>query len=66
MIEVNTLADLQHPSISKLFDFHAQEDSGCMMLLYERLYHGRLDRLLYGKSGEHLLDWNEKSDFSAC
>ncbi|KAK3004722.1 hypothetical protein RJ639_018060 [Escallonia herrerae] len=44
--EVNTLTSLQHPYLCKLLGFHAREGSEQRMLVYERLFHGSLDRLL--------------------
>ncbi|KAE8698030.1 B3 domain-containing transcription repressor VAL2-like isoform X1 [Hibiscus syriacus] len=44
--EVNTLASLQHPNLCKLLGFHARDSSEQRMLVYERLFHGSLDRLL--------------------
>uniref|UniRef100_A0A164SZ09 Protein kinase domain-containing protein n=1 Tax=Daucus carota subsp. sativus TaxID=79200 RepID=A0A164SZ09_DAUCS len=64
--EVNTLASLQHPSICKLLGFHAHEGSEWRMLVYERLYHGSLDLLLYGKSDHPLLDWNARMKVASC
>ena len=63
---MNTLASLQHPSICKLLGFHAHEGSEWRMLVYERLYHGSLDLLLYGKSDHPLLDWNARMKVASC
>ncbi|PKU76218.1 PTI1-like tyrosine-protein kinase 2 [Dendrobium catenatum] len=54
---VNTIASLQHPQLCKLLGFHAREGSDQRMLVYERLYHGSLDRLLYGRSDGPTIDW---------
>lgn len=59
--EVNTLASLQSPNLCKLIGFHAQEGSNERMLVYERLYHGSLDRLLHGRSdGGPAIDWSTR------
>lgn len=66
MNEVNTLASLQHPYICKLLGFHAQEGSEWRMLVYERLYHGSLDRLLYERSDGPPIDWNTRMKVASC
>ncbi|MBA0558965.1 hypothetical protein Golob_015950, partial [Gossypium lobatum] len=63
--EVNTLAALQHPNLCKLLGFHAH-DSDQRMLVYERLFHGSLDRLLYGRSDGPPLDWNTRMKIALC
>ncbi|XP_020575334.1 probable serine/threonine-protein kinase PBL1 [Phalaenopsis equestris] len=57
---VNTMASLQHPQLCKLLGFHAREGSDQRMLVYERLYHGSLDRLLYGRSDGPAIDWSAR------
>ncbi|KAL2484946.1 Protein kinase superfamily protein [Abeliophyllum distichum] len=64
--EVNTLASLQHPFLCKLIGFHAREGSDHKMLVYERLYHGSLDRLLYGRSNGPPIDWNGRMKVALC
>lgn len=64
--EVNTLASLQHPHLCKLLGFHAREGSDQRMLVYERLYHGSLDRLLYGRSDGPSIDWNTRMKVALC
>ncbi|KAK7394965.1 hypothetical protein VNO78_15506 [Psophocarpus tetragonolobus] len=64
--EVNTLASLQHPNLCKLLGFHAREGSEHRMLVYERLYHGSLDRLLYGRSDGPSIDWNTRMKIAIC
>ncbi|XP_022949602.1 probable serine/threonine-protein kinase PBL1 [Cucurbita moschata] len=64
--EVSTLASLQHPNICKLLGFHAHEGSGQRMLVYERLFHGSLDRLLYGRSDGPPIDWNTRIKIALC
>ncbi|KAG7027533.1 putative serine/threonine-protein kinase PIX7, partial [Cucurbita argyrosperma subsp. argyrosperma] len=64
--EVNTLASLQHPNICKLLGFHTHEGSGQRMLVYERLFHGSLDRLLYGRSDGPPIDWNTRMKIALC
>ncbi|XP_023517342.1 probable serine/threonine-protein kinase PBL1 [Cucurbita pepo subsp. pepo] len=64
--EVNTLASLQHPNICKLLGFHTHEASGQRMLVYERLFHGSLDRLLYGRSDGPPIDWNTRMKIALC
>ena len=60
MNEVNTLASLQHPNLCKLIGFHARDGTEQRMLVYERLVHGSLDRLLYGRSDGPPIDWNAR------
>ncbi|KAB5561805.1 hypothetical protein DKX38_006762 [Salix brachista] len=64
--EVNTLASLQHPNLCKLLGYHARDGSDQRMLVYERLYHGSLDRLLYGRSDGPPIDWNTRMKISLC
>lgn len=64
--EVNTIASLQHPQLCKLLGFHAHEESDQRMLVYERLYHGSLDRLLYGRSDGPSIDWNARIKIALC
>ncbi|XVF65940.1 hypothetical protein PTKIN_Ptkin09bG0291500 [Pterospermum kingtungense] len=64
--EVNTLASLQHPNLCKLLGFHARDNSEQRMLVYERLFHGSLDRLLYGRSDGPALDWNTRLKIALC
>jgi hypothetical protein len=35
-------------------------------LVYERLYHGSLDRLLYGRSDGPSIDWNTRMKIAMC
>ncbi|RHN58963.1 putative protein kinase RLK-Pelle-RLCK-II family [Medicago truncatula] len=64
--EVNTLASLQHPNLCRLLGFHAGDGSEHRMLVYERLYHGSLDRLLYGRSDGPSIDWNTRMKIAIC
>ena len=64
--EVNTLASLQHPNICRLLGFHARDGSEPRMLVYERLYHGSLDRLLFGRSDGPALDWSSRMKVAIC
>ncbi|XP_057970338.1 probable serine/threonine-protein kinase PBL1 [Malania oleifera] len=64
--EVNTLESLQHPNLCKLLGFHAREGSEQRMLVYERLFHGSLDRLLYGRSDGPPIDWNTRMKIALC
>ncbi|GAV67294.1 Pkinase_Tyr domain-containing protein [Cephalotus follicularis] len=64
--EVNTLASLQHPNLCKLLGYHARDGSEQRMLVYERLFHGSLDRLLYGRSDGPPLDWNTRMKIALC
>ncbi|KAI4353544.1 hypothetical protein L6164_002486 [Bauhinia variegata] len=64
--EVSTIASLQHPNLCKLLGFHAREGSEQRMLVYERLYHGGLDRLLYGRSDGPSIDWNTRMKIALC
>ncbi|KAM7467907.1 hypothetical protein LguiB_015469 [Lonicera macranthoides] len=64
--EVNTLASLQHPYLCKLLGFHAREGSERRMLVYERLFHGSLDRLLYGRCDGPPIDWNARMKVALC
>uniref|UniRef100_A0A0D9YGN1 Protein kinase domain-containing protein n=1 Tax=Oryza glumipatula TaxID=40148 RepID=A0A0D9YGN1_9ORYZ len=58
--QVNTLASLQHPNLCKLIGFHAREESNERMLVYERLHHGSLDKLLFGRSDGRFMDWSAR------
>ncbi|XP_061370755.1 probable serine/threonine-protein kinase PBL18 [Gastrolobium bilobum] len=64
--EVNTLASLQHPNVCKLLGFHARDGSEPRMLVYERLCHGSLDRLLFGRFGGPPIDWNSRMKIAIC
>ncbi|KAJ7950112.1 Receptor-like protein kinase [Quillaja saponaria] len=64
--EVNTLASLQHPNLCKLLGFHARDGSEQRILVYERLYHGSLDHLLYGRSDGPPIDWNTRLKVALC
>ncbi|XP_038883547.1 probable serine/threonine-protein kinase PBL11 [Benincasa hispida] len=64
--EVSTLTSLQHPNLCKLLGFHGHEGSGQRMLVYERLFHGSLDRLLYGRSDGPPIDWNTRIKIALC
>ncbi|KAI3474777.1 hypothetical protein Pfo_030003 [Paulownia fortunei] len=64
--DLNTLASLQHPFLCKLIGFHAREGSDLRMLVYERLFHGSLDRLLYGRSDGPPIDWNSRMKVALC
>lgn len=66
MSELNTLASLQHPYLSKLIGYHAREGSESRMLVYERLFHGNLDRILYGRSDGPPIDWNGRMKVALC
>ncbi|XP_058075352.1 probable serine/threonine-protein kinase PBL1 isoform X2 [Magnolia sinica] len=64
--EINKLATLQHPQLCKLLGFHAREGSEQRMLVYERLFHGSLDRLLYGQSDGPPIDWGARMKVALC
>lgn len=64
--EVNVLASLHHPNICKLLGFHARDGSEQRMLVYERLCHGSLDRLLYGRPDGPPIDWNTRMKIAIC
>ncbi|KAL2337596.1 hypothetical protein Fmac_012042 [Flemingia macrophylla] len=64
--DVNTLASLQHPNLCKLLGFHARDGSDPRMLVYERLCHGSLDRLLFGRSDGPSIDWNSRMKIAIC
>lgn len=64
--EVNTILSLQHPNLCKLLGFHAREGSDQRMLVYERLPHGSLDRLLFGRSDGPPIDWNTRMKIALC
>ncbi|KAL6520843.1 hypothetical protein OROGR_017412 [Orobanche gracilis] len=64
--DVNRLASLQHPYLCKLIGFHAREGSVHRMLVYERLFHGSLDRILYGRPDGPPLDWNSRMKVALC
>ncbi|XP_062224726.1 probable serine/threonine-protein kinase PBL1 isoform X2 [Phragmites australis] len=58
--QVNTLASLQHPNLCKLIGYYAREDSNESMLVYERLHHGSLDKLLFGRPDGRFMDWSKR------
>ncbi|KAL8232507.1 hypothetical protein R6Q57_002285 [Mikania cordata] len=64
--EANTLASLTHPYICKLIGIHAREGSDERMLVYERLFHGSLDRHLYGRTDGPPIDWNARMKVALC
>lgn len=64
--EVNTLASLQHPNLCKLIGYHAREGSEQRILVYERLHHGSLDRLLYGRTDGPPIDWSVRVKVALC
>ncbi|OWM81627.1 probable serine/threonine-protein kinase PBL1 [Punica granatum] len=64
--DANTLASLQHPNLCKLLGYHAREGSEQRALVYERLYHGSLDRLLHGRSDGPPIDWNTRVKIALC
>lgn len=64
--EISTLATLQHPYICMLLGFHAHEASKYRMVVYERLCHGSLDRLLLGRSDVPPIDWNARMKVALC
>ncbi|CAA3021903.1 probable receptor kinase At3g55450 [Olea europaea subsp. europaea] len=66
MNDASTLASLQHPFLCKLIGFHAREGSDLRMLVYERLFHGSLDRLLYGRLDGPPIDWNSRMKAALC
>ncbi|XP_068669043.1 probable serine/threonine-protein kinase PBL11 [Aristolochia californica] len=59
--EINAVASLQHPQLCKLIGYHAREGSDQRMLVYERLFHGSLDRLLCGRSDGLPIDWHART-----
>lgn len=63
---MNTLALLRHPNLCKILGYHAHEGSEQRALVYERLYYGSLERLLYGRSDGPLLDWNTRMKIGLC
>ncbi|KAJ4832570.1 hypothetical protein Tsubulata_000144 [Turnera subulata] len=64
--EVKTLASLRHPNLCRLLGYHARDGSEHRMLVYERLYHGSLDRLLFGRSDGPPIDWNTRMKIALC
>ncbi|KZV30061.1 putative receptor-like protein kinase [Dorcoceras hygrometricum] len=64
--DVNSLASLQHPFLCKLVGFFAREGSDHRMLVYERLFYGSLDRILYGRSDGPPIDWNSRMKVAFC
>lgn len=64
--EVSTLASLRHPNLCKLLGYHARDGSQQRILVYERLYHGSLDRLLYGRTDGPPIDWNTRMKIALC
>lgn len=66
MNEINILATLQHPQLCKLLGFYAREGSEQRMLVYERLFHGSLDHLLYSRSDGPPIDWATRMKVALC
>lgn len=66
MNEALLIASLQHPLLCKLLGFHAREGSDQRLLVYERLYHGSLDRLLHGRSEGPSIDWATRMKVALC
>ncbi|TKY63633.1 receptor protein kinase [Spatholobus suberectus] len=64
--DVNTLASLQHLNLCKLLGFHARDGSEPRMLVYERLCHGSLGHLLFGRSDGPSIDWNSRMKIAIC
>ncbi|XP_074302935.1 putative serine/threonine-protein kinase PBL18 isoform X2 [Silene latifolia] len=64
--EAKSLASLQHPKLCKLLGYHAREGSEQRFLIYERLHHGSLDRLLYGRSSGPPIDWSRRVKVALC
>ncbi|KAF9595734.1 hypothetical protein IFM89_003476 [Coptis chinensis] len=64
--EVNIIASLQHPHLCKLLGFHAREGSDQRLLVYERLAHGSLDLLLFGRSDGFHIDWCTRTKVALC
>ncbi|KAI3751812.1 hypothetical protein L2E82_22903 [Cichorium intybus] len=61
-----TIASLQHLYLCKLIGFHAREGSDRRLLVCERLFHGSLDRLLYGRTGGPPIEWNARMKVALC
>ncbi|KAF3785001.1 putative receptor-like protein kinase [Nymphaea thermarum] len=66
MSEIDKITTLQHPLLCKLIGIHAREGSDQFMLVFERLFHGSLDRLLYGRSDGPPIDWNTRIKIAVC
>ncbi|KAG1371484.1 putative serine/threonine-protein kinase PBL18 [Cocos nucifera] len=66
MNEVNRLASLQHAQLCRILGFCAHEGSDERMLVYERLYHGGLDQLLYARWDGPLIDWCARIKVALC
>ncbi|KAI4324532.1 hypothetical protein MLD38_030015 [Melastoma candidum] len=64
--DANTLASLQHPNLCKLLGYHARDSSDLRALVYEKLHHGSLDRLLHGRTDGPLIDWNARMKVALC
>ncbi|CAN6468925.1 unnamed protein product [Victoria cruziana] len=64
--EVDKMTTLQHPQLCKLIGIHAREGSDQFMLVFEKLFHGSLDRLLYGRSDGPPIDWNTRIKIAVC
>ncbi|KAL9227828.1 hypothetical protein vseg_003474 [Gypsophila vaccaria] len=64
--EVKSLASLQHPNLCKLLGYHACKGSEQRFLIYERLHHGSLDLLLYGRSADPPIDWCRRVKVALC
>ncbi|XP_068643410.1 probable serine/threonine-protein kinase PBL1 [Aristolochia californica] len=64
--DINALASLQHPQLCKLIGYHAREGSDQRMLVYDRLFNGSLDQLLYGRSDGLPIDWYARTKLALC
>ncbi|KAH9622144.1 hypothetical protein KSS87_008452 [Heliosperma pusillum] len=64
--EAKSLASLQHPNLCKLLGYHARDGSEQRFLIYERLHHGSLDRLLYGRAAGPPIDWSRRVKVALC
>ncbi|XP_066362840.1 L-type lectin-domain containing receptor kinase SIT2-like [Miscanthus floridulus] len=56
--EVVSMGHLQHNNVVKLFGYCRRK--GELLLVYDYMVNGSLDRYLYGKEGRAILDWGQR------
>ncbi|CAN1134163.1 Serine/threonine-protein kinase PBL34 [Linum perenne] len=62
-----SLASLRHPSLCRLVGFRVQRGlEERVLLVYEKLHHGSLDRILSPRSDGPVIDWNSRIKIALC
>ncbi|CAL5047454.1 unnamed protein product [Urochloa decumbens] len=56
--EVVSLGHLQHNNVVKLFGYCRRENE--LLLVYDYMVNGSLDKYLYGEEGRTILDWGQR------